>query len=87
MAEYPTPYWMEIMRIMSTQKAATSESINTLGEKVEMWRCNTPTVKAADIYSMLNHKPMPFRIIKFAEHSKANQKCKPLINKKNKRET
>lgn len=63
-AEYPTPYWTEIVRIMSTQKAVTSEAINTLGEKVEMRICSTPTTKAADIYSMLNYKPMPFRKIK-----------------------
>ena len=63
-AEYPTPYWMEIVRIMSTQKAVTSEATNTLGEMVEMRICSTPTTKAADIYSMLNYKPMPFRKIK-----------------------
>ena len=63
-AEYPTPYWTEIVRIMSTQKAVTSEATNTLGEKVEMRICSTPTTKAADIYSMLNYKPMPFRKIK-----------------------
>ncbi len=63
-AEYPTPYWTEIVRIMSTQKAVTSEATNTLGEKVEMRICSTPTAKAADIYSMLNYKPMPFRKIK-----------------------
>ena len=63
-AEYPTPYWTEIVRTMSTQKAVTSEAINTLGEKVEMRICSTPTTKAANIYSILNYKPMPFRKIK-----------------------
>ncbi len=63
-AEYPTPYWTEIVRAVSTQKAVTSEATNTLGEKVEMRICSTPTTKAADIYSMLNYKPMPFRKIK-----------------------
>ena len=63
-AEYVTPYWTEIVRIMSTQKAVTSEAVNTLGEKVEMRICSTPTEQAADIYSMLNYKPMPFRKIK-----------------------
>ena len=63
-AEYPTPYWTEIVRIMSTQKAVTSEAMNTLGEKVEMRICSTPTTKAADIYSMLNYETMPFRKIK-----------------------
>lgn len=63
-AEYPTPYWKEIVRIMSTQKAVTSEAFNALGEKVEMRICSTPREQAADIYSMLNYKSMPFRKIK-----------------------
>ena len=63
-AEYPTPYWKEIVRIMSTQKAVTSEAFNALGEKVEMRICSTPKEQAADIYSMLNYKSMPFRKIK-----------------------
>ena len=62
-AGYPTPYWTEIVRIMSTQKAVTSEATNTLGEKVEMRICSTPTTKPADLYSMLNYKPMPLRKI------------------------
>ena len=41
-AEYPTPYWTEIVRIMSTQKAVTSEAVNAMGEKVEMRICSTP---------------------------------------------
>ena len=63
-AEYPTPHWTEIVRIMSTQKAVTSEAVNAMGEKVEMRICSTPTEQAADIYSMLNYKKMPFRKIK-----------------------
>ncbi|MBQ9357049.1 MAG: hypothetical protein IJT98_07155 [Prevotella sp.] len=49
---------------MSTQKAVTSEAVNAMGEKVEMRICSTPTEQAADIYSMLNYKKMPFRKIK-----------------------
>ncbi len=41
-AEYPTPYWTEIVRIMSTQKAVTSEAFNAMGERVEMRICSTP---------------------------------------------
>ncbi len=63
-AEYPTPYWKEIVLIMQTQKSITSEAINALGEKVKMRICSTPTEQAADIYSMLNYKPTPFRRIK-----------------------
>ena len=29
-AEYPTPYWTEIARIMQTQKSVTSEAVNAL---------------------------------------------------------
>ena len=63
-AEYPTPYWKEIVLIMQTQKSITSEAINALGEKVKMRICSTPTEQAAGIYSMLNYKPTPFRRIK-----------------------
>ena len=63
-AEYPTPYWTEIVRIMQTQKSVTSEAVNALGEKVKMRICSTPTEQAAAIYSMLNYKPTPFRKIK-----------------------
>ena len=63
-AEYPTPYWTEIVDIMKTQKVIKSEAINTLGEKVEMLICSTPREEAAEIYSMLNYKPIPFRRIK-----------------------
>ena len=63
-AEYPTPYWSEIVDIMKTQKVVKSEAINTLGEKVEMLICSTPIEEAAEIYSMLNYKPIPFRKIK-----------------------
>ena len=63
-AEYPTPYWSEIVDIMKTQKVVKSEAINTLGEKVDMLICSTPTEEAAEIYSMLNYKPIPFRRIK-----------------------
>ena len=63
-AEYPTPYWTEIVRVMQTQKSVTSEAVNALGEKVKMRICSTPTEQAADIYSMLKYKPTPFRRIK-----------------------
>jgi transposase len=59
-----TPYWSEIVRIMSTQKAVTGEAINALGEKVEMRICSRPTERAEAIYSMLNYRKMPFRKIK-----------------------
>ena len=57
---YPTPYWTEIVRHMSTQKAVTTEAVNALGEKVQVRLCSTPKKEAADIYEMLGYKKMPF---------------------------
>ena len=55
-----TPYWTEIVRRMSTQKAVTTEAVNALGEKVMVRMCSTPNKRAADIYEMLGYKKMPF---------------------------
>ena len=57
---YPTPYWTEIVRRMSTQKAVTTEAVDALGEKVQVRLCSTPKKEAADIYEMLGYKKMPF---------------------------
>ena len=59
-----THYWTEIVRVMSTQKAITTEARNALGEKVLLRQCSEPTKAAADIYERLNYKKMPFRKIK-----------------------
>lgn len=61
---YPTPYWTEIVRVMSTQKAITTEATNALGEKVNMRICSYPNKKAEYIYDILKYKKMPFRKIK-----------------------
>lgn len=58
------PYWTEIVRMMSTQKAITTEAVNALGEKVEMRICSEPTEAVSEIYDKLNYKKMPFRKIK-----------------------
>lgn len=55
-----TPFWTEIVRRMSSQKAITTEAVNALGEKVEIRMCSTPRKEAADIYEMLGYKKMPF---------------------------
>ena len=55
-----TPYWTEIVRRMSTQKAVTTEAVNALGEKVTVRLCSTPNKRAADIYEILGYKKMPF---------------------------
>lgn len=59
-----THYWTEIVRIMSTQKAVTTEATNALGEKVHMRICSEPTLAVKDIYERLKYKKMPFRKIK-----------------------
>ena len=57
-------HWTEIVRIMSTQKAVTTEGTNTIGDKVYMRLCSEPTKAAEDIYDKLKYKKMPFRKIK-----------------------
>ena len=59
-----THYWSEIVRMMSTQKAITTEATNALGEKVHLRQCSEPTKAATDIYERLKYKKMPFRKIK-----------------------
>ena len=58
-----THYLTEIVRIMSTQKAVTTEGANALGEKVYMRLCSEPTKAAEDIYERLKYRKMPFRKI------------------------
>lgn len=57
-------YWTEIVRIMSTQKAITTEATNVMGEKVHLRQCSEPNKSADDIYNRLQYKKMPFRKIK-----------------------
>ena len=57
-------YWTEIVRIMSTQKAVTTEAINALGEKVKFRICSNPTGKAKAIYTALRYNKTPFRKMK-----------------------
>lgn len=57
-------YWSEIVRIMSSQKAITTEAVNALGEKVHLRLCSEPNKTAEDVYDRLRYKRMPFRRIK-----------------------
>lgn len=57
-------YWKEIVRIMSTQKAVTTEATNMLGEKVILRICSDPPPNARKIYQALNYTTHPFRKIK-----------------------
>ena len=56
-----THYWTEIKRILSTQKAITTEAVNALGERVEMRLCSDPTDRAAELYCALGYNPQPFK--------------------------
>lgn len=60
-------YWTEIIRIMSTQKAITTEAVNGMGEKVQLRLCSEPNKSADDIYERLKYKKMPFRKIKIGK--------------------
>lgn len=57
-------YWTEIVRIMSIQKAITTEATNALGEILYLRQCSDPTKTVADIYEQLKYKKKLFRKIK-----------------------
>ena len=60
-----THYWTEIKRILSTQKAITTEANNALGEQVEIRLCSDPTDSAAKLYRALGYTPSPSGVITF----------------------
>ena len=52
-------YWTEYVRILSTQKLVTTESINPLGEKVVIRQSTKPSPEVNKIYEILNYKKQP----------------------------
>lgn len=50
-----THYWTELKRILSTQKAITTEAENALGERVELRICSEPTDPASELYRLLRY--------------------------------
>lgn len=56
-----THYWTELKRILSTQKAITTEAENALGERVELRICSEPTDAAAELYRLLGYHTIPFK--------------------------
>lgn len=56
-----THYWTEIKRMLSTQKAITTEAVNLVGERAELRFCSDPTDNAAELYRFLGYKPIPFK--------------------------
>jgi hypothetical protein len=67
-------YWTEITRIMSTQKAVTTEVVNALGETVQTRICTDPIKEVAAIYKALHYKDRPFRKIKICSTQHNSQK-------------
>ncbi len=55
-----THYWTELKRILSTQKAITTEAENALGECVQIRLCSDPTDAASELYRALKYNPKPF---------------------------
>ena len=58
-AEGDNCYLREIVRHMSTQKLVTPESVNPLGEKVEMRQCSKHSKQATEIYQKLGLREAP----------------------------
>lgn len=56
-----THYWTELKRILSTQKAITTEAVNAIGELIEMRLCSDPTESASEIYRCLDYQSKPFK--------------------------
>lgn len=56
-----THYWTELKRILSTQKAITTEADNALGEHVKLRICSDPTDAAAELYRLLGYRSLPFK--------------------------
>lgn len=56
-----THYWTELKRILSTQKAITTEAENALGERVELRICSEPTDAASELYRLLRYHTIPFK--------------------------
>ena len=54
-------YWTELKRILSTQKAITTQAVNALGEIVWMRLCSDPTDSAAETYRQLGYRSQPFK--------------------------
>ena len=75
-------YWTEITRIMSTQKAVTTEAVNALGENVQIRICSEPTKEVASIYKALQYKDRPFRKIKICSTQHESQKKEEAVLQK-----
>lgn len=57
--------WIEIVRIMNTQKMVTTTMENQYEQTIVVRQCSEPTQKVSSIYQSLNYKDKPFSRKKF----------------------
>jgi len=57
--------WIEIVRIMNTQKMVTTTMVDQYEQNIVVRQCSEPTQKVAAIYQALNYKDKPFSRKKF----------------------
>ena len=68
-----TLYWTEIKRILSTQKAITTEADNALGEQVEIRLCSDPTDSAPN-YTAPSVTPPAIQALSHSTHQSSSRK-------------
>lgn len=52
--------WLDIVRIMNTQKVVTTTMENSYGQQILIRQCSEPTEEVKGIYAVLKYKPQPF---------------------------
>ena len=52
--------WLDIVRIMNTQKIVTTTMENNYGQQIIIRQCSEPTEEVKEIYSALKYKSQPF---------------------------
>ena len=57
--------WIEIVRIMNTQKMVTTTMVDQYEQNILVRQCSEPTEKVSAIYRSLNYKEKPFSRKKF----------------------
>jgi hypothetical protein len=60
--------WIEIVRIMNTQKAVTTIAQNKHDEVIQIRKCSEPNEKVKQIYQILKYKPEPYKKKKDVVH-------------------
>ena len=52
--------WLDIVRVMNTQKIVTTTMENSYGQQIMIRQCSEPTEEVKQIYSALKYKFQPF---------------------------